>query len=1135
MKIDDILHQYQEHEDLAEFASILKEAQGEKYHLKGTAGSQSAFILAALYRLAHRNMVIILNDKEEALYYHNDLQAIMPRKDIFFFPASYKRPYQVEEVDNANVLQRAEVLNEINHTQTGRQIIVTFAEALNEKVVNKKSLRANTLEIIQGSELGMEFVTELLDTYGFEREDYVYEPGQYAIRGGILDIFSFAHDLPYRIEFFGDEIDTIRIFDPVTQVSEKNVSRISLIPNIQRSLQSEERVSFLDYISPSTLIFARNVDFVQTDLDRMYQKAEQRFEKLQKDSGGGAVSGNPGDLFFSGEAFLQELAGFPVIEVNQTPYYSKHAQTLAWKGAGQPAFHKEFKLLAEHLKANAKAGIQNFVFSSNDKQILRLEEIFEEVDQEVKFTGIQGEFHEGFLDQHLNIACYTDHQIFDRYHRFKTRSSAKRSQALTLKQLHELNPGDYVVHITHGIGRFAGLHTIKVGENIQEAAKILYKNNDAIFVNVNALHKVSKYSGKEGTVPKLSKLGSGAWARTKAKTKSRIKELAFDLVSLYAKRKAQPGFAFHPDTYLQRELEASFMYEDTPDQLKTTEDVKKDMELPHPMDRLVCGDVGFGKTEIAIRAAFKAAVDGKQTAILVPTTILALQHYKTFRDRLKDMPVRVDYVNRFKSHAQIKETLKNVEEGKTEILIGTHRLVSKDVKFKNLGLLIIDEEQRFGVNVKDKLKLMKETVDALTLTATPIPRTLQFSLAGIRDLSVIATPPPNRQPVETVVTTFSPTTLRDALVYELKRGGQAFVIHPRVKDITEIASVIQKLVPDARIRVAHGQMQGKDLEEVMSDFIEGAFDILVSTTIVESGLDIPNANTIIINEANNYGLADLHQMRGRVGRSNRKAFCYLLAPPEISLTQDARKRLKAMEEFSDLGSGFHIALRDLDIRGAGDLLGGEQSGFISEIGYDLYHKILDDAVRELKEEHFSELFQEEIKNKKIIWVDDCKIDLDLDIRLPEAYLPSIPERLQFYRRIAAAEKEEELQEITTEITDRFGPMPPSVSALFDATRIREAARQIGIERVVLKGDKLRFFFVSNQESTFYQSREFMRVIEYVQTYPAKVKIKESDKYLSLIYGGVNDIEDVLEKVNDLSRFVNFVPEETVITSDKNDN
>ena len=1119
MKLEEIVRSYAQHPSLEAFAEILKKSESDKFQLKGLVGSQVSFVLTALYRLCHRNLVLILNDKEEALYLHHDLKSLMPKKEIFYFPASYKRPYQIEEIDNANVLQRAEVLNELNHTRTGRQVIVTFAEALNEKVVNKRSLVQNTLEIKESESCGMDFIVETMETYGFEREDYVYEPGQYATRGGIVDVFSFAHDVPYRIEFFGDEIESIRTFDPVDQTSLDKVKRVSLIPNIQKNLLAEEKVSFLEYISPTTLVVARNISFIEAELERLYKKAEGSFEKLIKQSGGAASSSQPSDLYFSGSEFLEQLKRFSVLETANTAWFPQHKEVLAWTGSAQPAFHKEFKLLADHFKEQASSGIKTYVLSDNEKQLKRLEEIFEEIDPDADFQGVLGDVHEGFRDDQLGIACYTDHQIFDRYHRYKARSSKERSQALTLKELKSLNPGDFVVHVHHGIGKFAGLHTIQVGQHTQEAAKIIYKNGDAIFVNVNSLHKVSKYSGKEGSVPKLNKLGSPAWARAKAKTKKRIKELAFDLVSLYAKRKSMPGFAFNPDTYLQQELEASFMYEDTPDQVKTTEEVKKDMEEPHPMDRLICGDVGFGKTEIAIRAAFKAAVDGKQTAILVPTTILALQHYKTFKERLEDMPVTVDYVNRFKPNAKIKETLAAVEAGKVDILIGTHRLVSKDVKFKNLGLLIIDEEQRFGVNVKDKLKLMRSNVDTLTLTATPIPRTLQFSLAGIRDLSVITTPPPNRQPVDTVLTTFSPTILRDAMTYELKRGGQVFFIHPRVKDIEEVAGSLKKLVPDARIKVGHGQMSGVELEKVMSNFIEGAFDILVSTTIVESGLDIPNANTIIINEANKYGLADLHQMRGRVGRSNRKAFCYLLAPPEISLTQDARKRLRAMEEFSDLGSGFHIALRDLDIRGAGDLLGPEQSGFIAEIGYDMYHKILDEAVRELKEEHFSDLFAEEIKERKKVLVDDCKIDLDLDIRLPEHYLPSIPERLKFYRRIAGAETEEELREIQVEMIDRFGPMPPPVLALFDVTRIRETARRVGLERVILKGTSLRLFLISDQDSPFYKSEVFTKIIEYVQTFSGRVRIKQTPKNLYIMHEEVSTIKRVLILVQELHDFV----------------
>lgn len=1115
----DILVSYRENELLKSFAEKIKEDQGGKFQIKGMAGSQAAFVLVGLYRLVQRNLLIILNDKEEALYFQNDLKALMPKKEILYFPASYKRPYQVEEVDNANVLQRAEVLNEINHTRSGRQVIVTFAEALNEKVVNKRSLVRNTLEIKESEDCGMDFIIETLDTYGFEREEYVYEPGHYAVRGGIIDIFSFAHEKPYRVEFDEEEIESIRTFDPVSQISEERVKRVSLIPNIQRSLLTEEKVSFLDYVSDSTLIITKNISFVEADLERLYQKAEDNFETLMKNSGGAALSLEPDEVYYKPEAFLNDLKSRSVLELGGNPFFPEQESSLEWKGQAQPSFHKEFELLAKHFKENTQSDIRNYVLSENEKQIQRLKEIFEEVDPEVRFDGVIGDIHEGFKDEQLEIACYTDHQIFDRYHRFKSQASKVRSQALTLKALKSLKPGDYVVHVNHGIGKFAGLHTIQMGQHTQEAAKVMYKNGDSIFVNVNALHKISKYTGKEGAVPKLNKLGSPAWAKTKAKTKKRIKELAFDLVSLYAKRKAMPGFAYSKDTYIQQELEASFMYEDTPDQVKTTEDVKVDMEAPHPMDRLVCGDVGFGKTEIAIRAACKAAVDGKQIAVLVPTTILALQHFRTFSNRLKDMPITVDYVNRFKSSKQIKETLANVASGKVDVLIGTHRLVSKDVKFKELGLLIIDEEQRFGVNVKDKLKVLKTGVDTLTLTATPIPRTLQFSLAGIRDLSVIGTPPPNRQPIETVLTTFSQTILRDAISYELKRGGQVFFIHPRVKDIEEVAGSLKKLVPDARVKVGHGQMTGQELENRMASFIEGGFDVLVATTIIESGLDIPNANTIIINEANKYGLADLHQMRGRVGRSNRKAFCYLLAPPEISLTQDARKRLRAMEEFSELGSGFHIALRDLDIRGAGDLLGPEQSGFVAEIGYDMYHKILDEAVRELKEEHFSDMFEEELIHRKKVFVEDCKIDLDLDIRIPESYLPSIPERLKFYRRIAGADSEETLRGIQVELIDRFGPMPIQVMGLFDATRIRELAKQMGIERVGLKANSLRLYFINNQESSFYQSPEFGRVLEYVQTFTARVKIKQTPKHLYMIYQDVSRIKKVMILMQELYDFV----------------
>ncbi|MEL6192793.1 MAG: transcription-repair coupling factor [Bacteroidota bacterium] len=1128
MKIEEILKAYRENEAWLSVIEDVKQDKGGKYQLKGLAGSQLAFLVASSFRHMQRNMMVVLDDKEEALYLQNDLQALMPKKEIFLFPASYKRPYQVEEIDNANVLMRAEVLNELNHTRTGRQLIITFAEALHEKVVNKRSLVKNTLELKQGENCGMEFVIEVLEEYGFEREEFVYEPGQFAIRGGILDVFSFAHDLPYRIEFFGDEVESIRTFDPVEQTSLETINRVSLIPNIQRNLLTEEKVGLLEYLSDTTLIWLKNKEFVMADLDRLFEKASQQYKKLITESGGAAASLSPESLYVRGPEFEKELGNFSVFDLGSKASFSNVKKVIEWNGTAQPAFHKEFSLLASHLKENQEKEYTNYVLSDNPKQITRLEEIFQEVDEGVEFHGVLGELHAGFSDHQLKISCYTDHQIFDRYHRYKSKSHTKRSQALTLKELKDLNPRDYVVHVHHGIGQFAGLHTIDVGEHRQEAVKIIYKGGDSIFVNVNSLHKISKYTGKDGTAPKLNKLGSAAWAKAKAKTKKRVKELAFDLVALYAKRKSQQGFAFTTDGYMQQELEASFMYEDTPDQLKTTEEVKKDMEKSYPMDRLICGDVGFGKTEIAIRAAFKAAIDGKQTVMLVPTTILALQHYKTFSSRLEDMPVTVDYLNRFKTTQQVKETLAKVAKGEVDILIGTHRVVSKDVKFKDLGLMIIDEEQRFGVNVKDKLKLLKANVDTLTLTATPIPRTLQFSLVGIRDLSVISTPPPNRQPIETIVAGFSQELLRDAISYELKRGGQVFFIHPRVGDIEEVASAIKKLVPDARIGIGHGQMPGAKLEKVMSNFIEAQYDVLVATTIVESGLDIPNANTIIINQANKYGLSELHQMRGRVGRSNRKAFCYLLAPPEMALSQDARKRLKAMEEFSDLGSGFHIALRDLDIRGAGDLLGAEQSGFVAELGYNMYHKILDEAVKELKEEHFSELFDEEPLEKNDKIADDCQIDLELDIRIPEKYLPSIPERLRLYRKIASAESEEDLRDIQRELIDRFGPMPASVLNLFDATRVREWAKRSGIERIVLKNGVLRCFFMANREHEFYQSDAFGRVIMYVQTFSARVTLKESPKYLSLIYKDVNSMKRILELVREVHDFIHFKETENTL-------
>lgn len=1144
MTINDIQQAYQNHPAIFAMGNALQKSAKDKFYLDGLAGSQVSVMIAAFSELVQKPIVIVMNDKEEALYLQNDLEQFIKKDRLLLFPASYKRPYQPEEIDNANVLMRAEVLNRINHEKGKRPIVVTFSEALTEQVINQRSLVQATHDIGVGHQLDLDFMVELLESYGYLREDFVYEPGQFAVRGGILDVFSFAHEFPYRLDLFGDEVEKIREFDPVSQLTEKEVTSISLIPNIQKTLLTEDKVGFLDYIPEDSLVFIKSAEFVKADLERMFEKAEKTYAEIQKKSGGGATSLPPAQLFVDGPLFITELKRLSVVEfgrkrllgkmpTNRPDYMAMEEEkrfqeeTLFWKGSGQPVFKKEFSLLADHLRQQSEEGYSVAVLSSNPKQLTRLEEILEEIAEDVEFQGVKAELHEGFQDPILRLDVYTDHQIFQRYHAFRSTNAKQRSQAITLKELQALNPRDYVTHVSHGIGQFAGLHTIQVGPQIKEVAKIIYQGGDAIFVDVNQLHKIAKYTGKDGEPPKLSKIGGTAWARAKSKAKKRIKELAFDLVDLYAKRKAMKRTPFLPDGYMQQELEASFMYEDTPDQVKTTEDVKGDMEREFPMDRLVCGDVGFGKTEIAVRAAFKAAINGKQTAILAPTTILTLQHYRTFRDRLEDFPVKVDYINRFKSTKDAKETLRKLKAGEIDILIGTHRIVSKDVQFKDLGLMIIDEEQKFGVNVKDKLKAMKASVDSLTLTATPIPRTLQFSLLGIRDLSVIQTPPPNRQPVETIVVTgFNGEIVRDAVAYELKRGGQVYFIHPRVSDIEEVGSSIKQLVPDARIGFAHGQMTGAQLEKNMAAFIEHSYDVLVATKIVESGLDISNANTIIIHQAEKYGLSELHQMRGRVGRSNKKAFCYLLAPNELVLSDDSRKRLKAMEEFSDLGGGFHIALRDLDIRGAGDLLGPEQSGFIAEIGYDVYHKILDEAVRELKSEHFGALFEEEIRQQQAVLVDDCQIDMDVDMRIPQSYLANTAERLNFYRQIADAMEEKPRRELMVRMIDRFGPMPEDVLNLFDATRIRSIAVKIGLEKVILKNGLLRLYFVSDKESVFYRSSRFQRLIEYITTFSARVQLKESDKYLSIRYmKDVKGIKMVLDLVEELRDFMMLEVEE----------
>ncbi|MEQ8808268.1 MAG: transcription-repair coupling factor, partial [Imperialibacter sp.] len=972
--------------------------------------------------------VFVMHEKEEDAYFFNDMQNLFGEREVIFFPTSYKRPYQFDETENANILLRADVLNKLNHRSGKGEIIVTYPEALTEKVINKRALTENTFNAKVGDKVDVDFIAELLMTYDFERTDFVYEAGQYAVRGGIIDIYSYAGELPYRMELFGDEIESIRTFDPNTQLSQDSVNSISIIPNVQTRLLQEKRQSFLEFVPKETRFWIKDLQLLYDQLDSYFTKASTSFDVLMKESGNTKIVLEPADLFENAATIKSHIFSFPMIEFGSR-FYLENATTFQYEAEPQPPFHKNFEMMVENLNQRQLQGYNLFIAAESEKQIERLDTIFQELDPTMRFEGFLAGLREGFVDKQIKLLCYTDHQLFDRFHKYKTREKHTKSKALTIKELKSLQPGDYVVHIDYGVGRFAGLDTVDVGGKKQEAIRIVYRDNDLLYVSVHSLHKISRYAGKEGQPPPINKLGTQDWDIKKKKVKKRVKDIAKDLISLYAKRKATPGYAFPPDNFLQAELESSFIYQDTPDQALATADVKKDMELPHPMDRLVCGDVGFGKTEVAIRAAFKTASNGKQVAVLVPTTILAMQHYRTFKERLANFPLDIEYINRFRTSKEIKDILQRVKEGKIDILIGTHRIVNKDVEFKDLGLLVIDEEQKFGVKIKEKLKESKVNVDSLTLTATPIPRTLHFSMMGARDLSIIATPPPNRQPVTTELHEFNESVIRDAISFELRRGGQVFFVHNRVSDIDQIASIVLRLVPDARIGIAHGQMDGAKLEKVMMRFIEGEFDVLVSTNIIESGLDIPNANTIIINRAHMFGLSDLHQMRGRVGRSNKKAFCLLLSGASSGLTAEARKRLVTLEEFSELGDGFKVAMRDLDIRGAGDLLGGEQSGFISDLGFEMYHKILDETIQELKIEDYSDLFAEDLKKAIEAVATDCVIETDLEILIPESYVNNISERLSLYSHLDSVESEEELAKFSADVKDRFGPIPEEVEEL----------------------------------------------------------------------------------------------------------
>ena len=1056
-----------------------------KVHLKGLVASSFSFVIANLFKTTAHPFVLIFNDKEEAAHYLNDLEQLLGDKDVLFYPGSYRRPYDIEETDNANVLLRAEVLNRIN-SQKKPAVVVTYPDALFEQVVTRKELERNTLKIGLGDKISIDFVNEVLFEYKFKRVDFVTEPGEFSVRGGIVDVFSFSNDEPFRIEFFGDEVDSIRTFDVSTQLSVAQTKKINIIPNVANKLMEEKRQSFLKYIAQKTIIGVKNADLLCSRLDDFYAKAEAAFKTLSSE----LKHAEPSALFCNATLLKKQLLEFAIIEFGTAPVITTKGTTVAFNTSPQPAFNKQFNLLIEDLNANYDKGYTNYIACVSEQQAKRFHDIFDDAKLDVKeFQTIILSLHQGFIDHDAKMVCYTDHQIFERYHKFQLKNGYAKKQAITLKELTNLDIGDYVTHIDHGIGRFGGLQKIDVEGKKQEAIKLIYGERDVLYLSIHSLHKITKFNGKDGKPPKIYKLGSTAWKTLKQKTKARVKHVAFNLIKLYAKRKTQKGFQYNPDSYMQHELEASFIYEDTPDQSTATADIKADMESERPMDRLVCGDVGFGKTEVAIRAAFKAVDNGKQVAVLVPTTILAYQHSRTFRNRLKDFPVTVDYINRFKTAKQKRETLEQLENGKVDIIIGTHQLANKNVKFKDLGLLIVDEEQKFGVSVKEKLKTLRENIDVLTLTATPIPRTLQFSLMAARDLSVITTPPPNRYPIESHVVRFNEETIRDAISYEIQRGGQTFFIHNRIENIKEVAGMLQRLVPDAKIAVGHGQMDGKKLEELMLQFMDGGFDVLVSTTIIESGLDVPNANTIFINNANNFGLSDLHQMRGRVGRSNKKAFCYFITPDYAAMTEDARKRITALEQFTELGSGFNIAMKDLEIRGAGDLLGGEQSGFMNEIGFDTYQKILNEAIEELKENEFKELYEDETDADKV-YVKDVTIDTDFELLFPDNYVNNIAERLNLYTQLNGLKTQEALEVFKTQLIDRFGELPEQVTDLLNSVQIKWLAIAIGFEKIIMKQNKLIGYFINDQQSSFYQSTTFTKVLQFVQKHPNVCKMKE---------------------------------------------
>lgn len=1129
MTITELQQRYAAHPNVEAMSGLLKNPSVRTLFCGGLCASAASLFSSVLVQRGEFPFVFILGDLEEAGYFYHDLTQVLGTDKVLFFPSSFRRAIKYGQKDAANEILRTEVLSRLQKGEEGL-CVVTYPDALAEKVVSRKELGDKTLKLHSGENVDTNFIMEVLRSYGFEYVDYVYEPGQYAVRGSIIDVFSFSSEFPYRIDFFGDEVESIRTFEVETQLSKEKKDSIVIVPDLSRSLEqggASGMVSSLDFLSADTVLAMRDLLWLRERIQTVHDETltpQAIAAREAEESGCITLDGK----LIDGSEFTLRALDFRRMEFGNKPTGTPDA-TITFDTSAQPIFRKNFDMVAESFKEYMEKGYALYICSDSMKQTDRIRAIFEDRGDQIAFTAVERTLHEGFADNALRLCIFTDHQLFDRFHKYNLKSDKARSGkvALSLKELNQFTPGDYVVHTDHGVGRFSGLVRIPNGDTTQEVMKLVYQNEDVVFVSIHSLHKVSKYKGKDGEAPRLNKLGTGAWEKLKERTKTKIKDIARDLIRLYSQRREEKGFQFSVDSFLQRELEASFIYEDTPDQSKATADVKADMESNRPMDRLVCGDVGFGKTEVAVRAAFKAVADNKQVAVLVPTTVLAYQHFQTFKDRLKDLPCKVEYLSRARTAAQAKAVIKGLAAGDVNILIGTHRILGKDIQFKDLGLLIIDEEQKFGVSVKEKLRQLKVNVDTLTMTATPIPRTLQFSLIGARDLSVIQTPPPNRYPIQTEVHTFNEEVIADAINFEMSRNGQVFLVNNRISNLPELKAMIERHIPDCRIAIGHGQMEPTELEKIIFGFVNYDYDVLIATTIIESGIDIPNANTIIINQAQNFGLSDLHQMRGRVGRSNKKAFCYLLAPPLSSLTPEARRRLQAIENFSDLGSGIHIAMQDLDIRGAGNMLGAEQSGFIADLGYETYQKILTEAVHELKTDEFADLYAEELKAEGGVisgeqFVDECQVESDLELLLPATYVTGSSERMLLYRELDSLTLDKDVEAFRNRLIDRFGPVPSETEELLRIVPLRRLAARLGAEKVFLKGGRMSLFFISNPESPYYQSQAFGKVIAYMMKYTRRCDLREQNTRRSML---VKDVKNVETAVGVLQEIVAMQVEE----------